>query len=79
MLVDGEASLLYLVQLRVQDMPPEPSLHAVSPPYWASKALTLRALHPIARTSYRVSFLLRDEWSRSFHPTVRDKLVGIVS
>ena len=49
------------------------------PPHRASKALALHTLHSITGTSYRVSFLLRCEWSRSFHPAMNNKLVGIFS
>ena len=49
------------------------------PPRRASKALALHTLHSITGTSYRVSFLLRCEWSRSFHPAMNNKLVGIFS
>ena len=48
-----------------------------SPPCRASEALALRALHSIAGTFYRISFLSRCEWSWSFHPTTCGRLVGI--
>ena len=55
-------------------MPHGPLLHAISPSYWASKALVLRALHLIVETSYRAFSLLRHEWNLSFHLTARDRL-----
>ena len=58
-------------------MPPRLSLCVVFPPCQESKALALRALHPIVGTSYHVSFLLRCEWIQSFHPAMRGRLVGI--
>ena len=47
------------------------------PPCQAFEAPTLHALRSIARTSYRVSFLLKSEWSQSSHPTVRGRLAEI--
>ena len=59
-------------------MLPRLSLHMAFPPCRAPEALALRALHPIARTSYRISFLLRREWSQSSHLVKRGKLVGTI-
>ena len=50
-------------------------LHVVFPPCQVFEALTVHALYQIVATSYRVSFSLRYEWSRSFHLTTLDKLV----
>ena len=50
-------------------------LHVVFPPCQVFEALTVHALCQIVATSYRVSFSLRYEWSRSFHLTTLDKLV----
>lgn len=57
-------------------MPLRSSLHATFP-LRASEALALCAWHPIAEISYRASFSVRCKWSQSFHPTTRDRLVGV--
>ena len=59
-------------------MLPRLSLHMAFPPCRAPEALALRALHPIVRTSYRISFLLRREWSQSSHLVKRGRLVGTI-
>lgn len=54
-----------------------PSLQVASSPSQVSEALASQALHPIVGTFYRTSFLLREEWSRSFHPAARGRLAWI--